>query len=149
MSPSFACRSEGTSKDPISLHAPGGSKCGGDPKCTPAERLPDGCLTFLLESLDSLQIFIRAGANKVSRLSRKSGLQSRFDVRSQVRQPLNGNGGEGWRRCEPGEDERRGVVDRGSAGRGKAAFWKARAAKHGSWCRTSEVEGRLKRRLRQ
>lgn len=36
------------------------------PKCAPAERLPDGCLTFLLESPDSLQIFIRVGANKKS-----------------------------------------------------------------------------------
>lgn len=78
LSTSFACRSEGTSKDPISLHVPGGGKGRKKKilKCAPAERtrLPDWCLTFLLESPDSLQIFIRAGANKVSRLSRKSGL---------------------------------------------------------------------------
>lgn len=29
---------------------------------------------------------------------------------------MNSNGGEGWKRCELGEDERRGVVDRGAQG---------------------------------
>lgn len=33
-------------------------------------------------------------------------------MRSQVRQPVNSNGGEVWKRRELGEDERRGVVDR-------------------------------------
>lgn len=94
-------------------------------KCAPAERtrLPDWCLTFLLESPDSLQIFIRAGANKVSRLSRKRGLWSQFDVRSQVRPPVNSNGGEGLKWCEPEEDKRRGVVDRRMQW-GRSAVWK-------------------------
>lgn len=112
LSTSSACRSEGTSEDPIGLYAPGGKKK--NLKCAPAERTrsPDWCLTFLLESPDSLQIFIRAGANKVSRLSRKRGLWSQFDVRSQVRPPVNSNGGEGLKWREPEEDKRRGVVDR-------------------------------------
>lgn len=65
-----------------------------------------------------------------------------------MRQPLNSNGGEGWKRCGPGEDERRGVVDRGARGGRRHRLQEHAPQKHGSRCRTREVEGRLERRWR-
>lgn len=141
---SSACMTYRTPKDPISVYVPGENL-----KCAPVERtrLPDWCLTFLLKSPDSLQIFfIRDGANKASRLSGKEGLKAslmyaaRWDCRWIVMEVKDRNG------ASQSRIKRRGCwqIDY----RGKVCV-ESTCRKYGSCYWTREVESRLERRFTQ
>lgn len=83
-------------------------------------------------------------ADSQGRVGFRAGLMyaARWDSRWIVMEVRDGNGASLGRMKEE-------ELLTGERREGEGAVWKAHAAKHGGWCRTREVEGRLKRRLRQ